>query len=423
MKHYTDTLKNGVRLITIPMKDNPAVTVMVFAGAGSNNEKKEERGLAHFLEHMCMKGGEKYPTHLDVSTTLDSLGAESNAFTGSEYTAYYAKGNPKHLEKMLAVVSDVYINPRIEESELEKEKGVIVEEINLSHDLPMERVIRLFKEVLYGDQPAGWSTLGTKKTVTGFKRDDFVKFKDKNYGAENTFVIISGDVNKKEVKKQVSKIFEGVPQVKPTKRKKPKENQKIPQLKTENRQTDQTHMVLGVRAFQVSDKRAPALEVLSAVLGKGMSSRLFVKLREEMGVCYYVSAITDLHDNYGVLAVRAGVDTNRLTEVTKEIIAELEKLKNERVEPKELKKAKEWLIGRNYLDLEASDEVAVYYASQQILAGEMKDPKKWAGEIRKVTAEDVQKVAKTILKNDKLNMAVVGNVKDEKALKKALKFS
>ncbi len=405
------------------MKDNPAVTVMVFAKAGSNNETKRERGIAHFLEHMCMKGGEKYATPYEVSSTLDSIGAYSNACTGYEFTAYYAKGQPKHFEKILDVIADVYLNPRIEEAELAKERGVIVEEINMYQDLPQRQVQEVFEQVLFGDQPAGWDTLGTKGTVSSFSQEDFFDFKKRHYVASNTCVVVAGQISPSVVKKTVNKLFGDMPTGKVKGQLKPEVKQTKPQLKVGDKKTDQTHVVLGVRAFPASHKDAPVLEVLKSVLSGGMSGRLFQKLREEMGVCYYVKAFSELYSTYGFFGVRAGVDPARTEEVTRELVAELKRLADEKVTSKELTKAKEYLVGSFSLGLETSDSVAEHYIDQEVATGELKTPRQQITDIKKVTAEDIQRVARSLFVDKNLNMALVGKVANKKTLKKQLSFS
>lgn len=422
MKSSLKTLDNGVRLITVPMKDNPAVTVMALAASGSNNDPDGKQGIAHFLEHMVMKGGEKYPGPYDVSATLDAIGAESNAMTGHEFTGYFAKGHPKHLSTMLDVIADVYRNASIDGNELEKERGVIAEEINMIEDMPMAHAMKAFQEVMYGDQPAGWHTLGTKETTGALTRNDFLAFKNKHYVGKNTIVIAAGDFDKKQVTDQVTQQFGDMPASRAPKRKKPTQTQQGPGVQIEQRETDQAHLAIGVHAYKASDKRLPALKVLNAVLGGGMSSRLFQQLREEMGVCYYVRSRVGAHDTYGHLAIMAGVDTKRLGEVVEKVMDEVRRMRDEPVGKKELQKAKDYLIGHTFLELEESEGVADFFLEQEVMTGEQKTPNQVAKEIRAVTAEDVQKVAKDIFKNNKLNMAAVGNVKNESSLKKTLEI-
>ena len=422
MNSKKKTLDNGVRLVTIPMKDNPTVTVLVMTEAGTMNEPEGKHGLAHFLEHMAMKGGEKYKTPYAVSSTLDSVGASSNAFTGQEYTGYYAKGNPKHFSVLFDVVSDVYLKARVDEEEISKERGVIIEEINMYKDTPRIYVQDLFYQAVYGDQPAGRHPLGTKETVNSLERDDFVTFINKQYIAKNTVVVVSGNFDQKKVDKEFTERYGEMSSVKPLKHPTVSEKKTESNFLIEKRKTDQLHLVVGVRGLKASDKKVPVLMVLDSVLSGGMSGRLFQKLREEMGVCYYVKSSIDLSRKHGTVSVSAGVDPQRFGEVIDAIMSELNLLKEELVNDKELKKAKEHLIGRMFLGLESSDSVAEFFVEQEILTGEQKTPQQIAKEIKAVTADDIKKLAKRLFKNEKLVASVVGQNPSEKTLKNKLSF-
>ncbi len=422
MKSKNKTLENGVRLVTIPMKDHPTVTVLVMTEAGSINEAEDKHGIAHFLEHMAMKGGEKYKTPYDVSSTLDSVGASSNAFTGQEYTGYYAKGNPKHFSTLFDVISDIYLKARVDEEELSKEKGVIIEEINMYKDTPRIYVQDLFYRAVYGDQPAGRHPLGTKETVSALTREDFISFLKKHYVAENTIVVVAGKFDSKKVEKEVKEKYGKMPRIKRPGRPRVLEGQSEPKFLVESRKTDQLHVNLGVRALKASDKKVPVLLVLNSVLSGGMSGRLFQKLREEMGVCYYIKSIADLNRRHGVLSIVTGIDPKRFGEVIDVIMGELKLLREELVGEKELKKAKEHLIGKMSLDLESSDSVAEFFVEQEILTGTQKTPQEVTKEIRAVTAKDIKKLACGIFTNERLAASVVGSNPDTKTLKKKLSF-
>ena len=308
LKAKKKVYKNGLRVVTIPMKDNPTVTVLVLVGTGSDYEQKEINGISHFLEHMCFKGTTKRPSVQVIAHELDSLGCQYNAFTGSEYTGYYAKGDSKNFKQMFDIVTDVYLNSTFPETEMEKEKGVIVEEINMYEDMPASHVQDLFTEVLYGDQPAGRSTLGTKENIYKMVRDNFVNYKKTHYVAENTVVIVSGNITSEEVYKEITKYFKDVPVNKSGKKPKTKDSQDKPNILIKYKETDQTHFVLGVRTFDLFDKRNTTLSMLAGVLGAGMSSRLFTKLREEMGVAYYVRAYNQASLDHGAFQISAGVN-------------------------------------------------------------------------------------------------------------------
>ena len=415
-------LKNGLTIITVPMKDTPSVTVLVMVKTGSKYETKDINGLSHFLEHMCFKGTKKRPKPSMISLELDSIGSQHNAFTSQEFTGYYAKSHPKYLDKILDVVSDLYVNPTFDPKEIEKEKGVIVEEINMYEDMPNRIVHDIFMEAVYGDQPAGWNIAGTKENVRRMTQKDFLDYRKKHYVAKATTVIVSGNFNETKIKSKLEKLFSEIPTNPKGGKATVKEIQSKPNIKIKHKETDQTHIVLGVRTFDSKDKRNITLKVLNAVLGGGMSSRLFRKLREEMGVGYYVRSSVDEYTDHGYIAVSTGVDTARVGEVVKAVLGEMKRFTDELVPKPELRKAKDYIIGNMYLGLESSDSLAEYYAMQDILSDKMWTPAELAKKIQKVTGEGVQKLAKQIIKDKSLNMAIVGNIKDEKALSKIFHF-
>ena len=404
------------------MKDNPTATVLVLVEAGSKYEKKEIKGISHFLEHMCFKGTIKRPKAIDISKELDALGSQYNAFTAQEYTGYYAKSDAKHFNKIFDVVTDIYLNSTFPDTEMQKEKGVIIEEINMYEDLPNRHVQDLMMELLYGDQPAGWNIAGEKKNILEMKRDDFVNYKKQHYLPEATVLVVAGAVTEKRVMNEVNKIFGDVPRGKKVGKLKVKEVQSRPQALVNFKKTDQTHFVLGVRSQDLFNKKNAILTVLGGVLGGGMSSRLFQKLREEMGVGYYVRAYNDAYTDHGFFQISAGVDNKRIIEVIKAVLTECNKLKNELVSKEELEKVKECLIGNIKLTLESSDDIANFYGGQELLKRELKNAEDKAKEVRKVTAKQIQDLARDIFKNEKLNLALIGPFKDKVKFLKILKF-
>ncbi len=404
------------------MKDNPTVTVLVLVEAGSKYETKEINGISHFLEHMCFKGTEKRPKAIDISRELDAIGSQYNAFTAQEYTGYYAKADAKHFKKIFDVVSDIYLNSTFPETEMQKEKGVIIEEINMYEDLPNRHVQDLMMELLYGDQPAGWNIAGEKKNILEMKRDDFINYKKAHYLPGATTLVVAGKVTEKEVKKEVEKIFGRIVNDKKSKKIKVVEKQDRPEVLLKFKETDQTHFVLGSRTYDLFSKKNAVLSVLGGVLGGGMSSRLFQKLREEMGVGYYVRAYNDVFTDHGFFQISAGVDNKRIDEVIEAVIQECKKLKDEKVSEEELNKVKECLIGNMKLSLESSDDIANFYGGQELLKKEIKSSEEKAKELRKVTAKEIQKVANEIFQNNKLNLAIIGPFKEKEKFKKILKF-
>ena len=422
MKYTKTILENGLRVITVPMKDNPTVTVFVLVEAGSKYETKDKNGISHFLEHMCFKGTVKRPSNSDISTELDNIGSRYNAFTSQEYTGYYAKAQYAHLDKILDIVSDMYLNPLFDENEIQKEKGVIIEEINMREDIPQHKVQNLISELVYGDQPMGWDVVGTKENIRQMSKADFLAYRNKFYTSSATTVIVSGNFEEEKVLEQIRQIFSVMTKQEKGTKEKVKEEQTKPEVAIFKKETDQTHLVLGVRTFNAYDKRDKVMDVLTGALDAGMSSRLFKKLRDEMGVCYYVNAGQDAQTDCGFFSVSAGVDNKRVKEVITVILGELNKLKNELMSPAELQKVKQNLVGTMYLGLESSDSLAQFYGGQEIMNEVIKTPEEIKAETESVTAEDVQRVAQQIFTDKGLNLAIVGRFEDKTEFADILKF-
>lgn len=422
MKYSKKVLKNGLRVITVPMKDNPTVTVLVLVETGSKYETKEVNGISHFLEHMCFKGTTKRPKAVDISKELDALGSQYNAFTAQEYTGYYAKSDARHFGKIFDVVSDIYLNSTFPDTEMQKEKGVIIEEINMYEDMPNRHVQDLMMKLLYGDQPAGWNIAGEKKNILEMKRENFVNYHKKQYLPEATVLVVAGQVTEKQVMDEVNKIFKDVKSGDKGQKLKVQEKQSKPAVLVNFKKTDQTHFVLGVRTYDLFSKKSAILSVLGGVLGGGMSSRLFVKLREEMGVGYYVRAYNDSYTDHGFFQISAGVDNKRIEEVLEAVLEECRKLKNEEVGDEELNKVKECLIGNIKLSLESSDDIANFHGGQELLRREICGVEDKAKEIRKVTAKQIQDLATDIFVNAKLNLALIGPFEPKQAESKFFKL-
>ncbi len=404
------------------MADNPTVTVLVLVEAGSKYERKAKNGVSHFLEHMCFKGTINRPNTSDLSKELDTLGCEFNAFTGQEFTGFYAKGKASDFLKLIDIISDLYLNPLLKESEIEKEKGVIVDEINMYDDMPMQKVHEVWMSLLYGDQPAGWAIAGPRDIVRGMNRKDFIAYRKAHYVASATTVIVSGNIDEREAFKEITKKFKGVSESKKKGKKRTTTKQVSPQIATQFKETDQTHFILGVRSFPLYDERNPIVAVLGGILGSGMSSRLFRKLRDEMGVGYYVRAGNSTSTDSGYFSVSAGVANDRLEEVLQAVMTEFKGMKEELVSKEELAKVKEHLVGMMYLGLESSEDLAEYYGMQEIFRREIVTPQEREWQIRAVTAEDIQKIARIIFVDKNCNLALIGPTKEGNSFKKLLKF-
>jgi predicted Zn-dependent peptidase len=422
MKYKKKTLKNGVRVLIIPMPESPTVTYMAWVNTGSHYEEKKENGISHFLEHMVFKGTENR-TIRDIRREIDGIGAYNNAFTGEEYTAYYAKSHPKNLKKIIGVISDMYLKPLIPKEDLEKERGVILGEIDMYEDNPMSLVHKIWEQLVYGDQPAGRTILGPKENIKRFKREDFIKYKEKHYVAESTVAVIAGKFDERKALIEIEKQFKNISTNKRAKKVKVKDSQKKQEIVIRNKKTDQSHLVLGFRALNLFDKSQDlaVLEVLNTILGRSMSSRLFVRVREELGLGYYVRSHAESLTDHGYLTIDAGVDNKRVSEAVNAILNEVKKLKKELVPKDELEAAKRYFIGIFPMSLEQSDSVAVNYAYSEIRGKSPVNPSDVYKEIERVTAGQIKKMAERIFRNNKMNLAVVGPHKDKKALSKILK--
>ncbi|MCX6713404.1 MAG: pitrilysin family protein, partial [Candidatus Vogelbacteria bacterium] len=348
MYHRT-TLKNGLRIITVPKKDSLSVNLLVLVSVGTDHETKAVNGISHFLEHMSFKGTAKRPRAIDLSSELDSLGAEYNAFTGREYTGYYVSCLPDKLDQALDILADMYLNPFFDEHEADKERGVIGEEINRSFDNPSRRVQDIFSELIYGDTSYGWSTLGTKATLKDINRPEFLAFRKKHYHAKNTVVAIAGDLEHLEITAKVERYFSALAAGRREPKEKIIERQTKPALRLEFHPGQQTNIVLGFRSVGSSHKDYYPALILAGILGGTMSSRLFQKVREEMGAAYSIGAYQASFAKHGYLGISAGVETKRLEEVLRVILAETAKLKVDLVDEKELARTKDVFIGSTYL--------------------------------------------------------------------------
>ncbi len=413
-------LPNGLRLLLVSERAQRTATVLVLIEAGSKHERREENGIAHFLEHLCFKGTDRRPNAEIVSSELDAMGAEYNAFTSHEYTGYYAKVAPEHLTHAIDIVADILVSPRIDPNDIEREKGVIAGEIDMRNDMLPSRAAELFMELLYGDQPAGRPISGPKEAIMRFGRDDVLAYRERHYVADATLVVVTGKFDPKRVRALVAKAFRGVPGKRKASR--PRVDTTLPPRRVlhHERSSDQTHLVLGVPGMPVRHKDIPALTVLSAVLGGGMSSRLFRSLRGELGIGYYVYASHEAFTDHGILSVAAGVDTARVEEAIRAIRVEFDRLRTEEVPAQEFAKVKEMLKGRFALGLESSDEIAEFYGFQEILKRIVRTPEEALRSIRAVTPKDVRRLARKLLSPERIRLALVGPRVDPGMLERAL---
>jgi len=416
------TLKNGLRIITVPQKDTQAVTVLVLVGTGSKYEKKEINGISHFLEHMMFKGTKKRPTPKEVSETLDRVGGIYNAFTSQEATGYFAKVEASQFDLALDWVADIFLNSLLPQKEIEKEKGVIIEEINMNYDNPMSYVEILWNRVLYGDQPAGWDIAGTKEVVLKMDREKLMNYREKQYVAQNTIVCIAGKIKIDETIKKVRKYFIKTNRGEPLKKAPVLEKQVKPEVLLHPRETDQTHFCLGVRGYNLFHPQKYTQDVLGIILGGMMSSRLFIEVREKLGIAYYIVTEVETNPDTGYLVTRAGVDNKNVERAITTILKEYKKISQKAISLKELKKAKDNFKGKMVLLLESSDAKASFYANQELFKKKILTLEEIYTKIKKVSKRDILKVAQDIFRPQNLNLALIGPFKDKAKFQRLLKF-
>ncbi len=422
MEYQKTKLKNGLRIITVPDKNAQTVTVLILVGAGSKYEAKDTSGLSHFLEHMFFKGTKKRPNILAISETLDKVGGAYNAFTSKEFTGYYAKVAKEHSELALDWVSDIFLNSKIESREIAREKGVIIEELNMYLDAPMKYIGDLWEELLYGDQPAGWPTIGFKQNILSFNKKHFTDYLKNHYSAQNIIVCLAGNFNKQKMTSQINKYFKEVSQSKPKQKVEILEKQVNPTVLAYHKETDQTHLALGVRAYNLSDDRKYAAGILATVLGGSMSSRLFIKVRAKSGLAYYVHTSLESYTDSGYIVTNAGVRNGDVIKAVKLILEEYKNVRDKGITQAELQKAKDYLKGTMALSLEPSDAQASFYAGQELLTNKILTQAEKSVKIDQVSISDVKKVAKDIFQPEKLNLALIGPHKNKKVFENILKL-
>jgi len=407
MKFEKRIFKNGLRCIVAPMKDTEAVTLWALFGTGSKYETKKINGISHFLEHLFFKGTKSRPTPDLVIRELDRIGAQKNAFTSKEYTGYYVKSSAKHFDIGLDIVSDILIEPLFKKGEIEKERGVILQEIAMYEDNPQRQAYQLLEELMYKDQPAGWEIAGTPDIVKGITRDEILKYKESHYIASNAVVAVSGNIDKESAFEKVEKAFLKMPQGAKLNKVKVIERQKKPAVQFKKKDVDQTHLRLALRAYDMYDERRYALQVLATILGGNMSSYLWREIREKRGLAYYVGASTDEATDTGYLLATAGVSHTNFLKTVKKIIEILKHIKANGVTERELAFAKEFIRGSMALAFETTDDVATFLASQELFYGKIMMPEDILSKIEKVKRNDIMKAVKDVFRRDKLNLAAI----------------
>lgn len=406
------TLSNGVRVLTAPLDHAQSVACYVMLAAGSRYEHVQNRGIAHFAEHMFFKGTEKLPTARDIATLVDSMGGEFNAFTSKEYTAYYIRCSGEKRDTALDVLVDMIRNSKFDAEELEREKGVILEEMNMYFDTPQDYVGSVYNALLFGDNPLGWETLGTRETIKAATRDTFLEYLDRWYAPQRMVVGIAGMVGDALNEKLESLLGDvtgnGVGGPPPA----AVERSTTPVVRLHSKESDQAHVCVGVPSYPVGHPDRYALQLLATVLGGGMSSRLFLEVRERRGLAYYVHGVNMSYTDAGTLVSQAGVDINRIDEAITTIVEQFKSMAAERVPADELEKARSLAKGRFVLQTESPNGLLLYGLRREVLEGRAAEPEELLAGLDAVTAEDVQRVAQDVIASEGMRLAVIGPFDD-----------
>ncbi len=410
----------GLRIITAPMAGTKTITILVMFKTGSRYEKRDNNGISHFLEHMFFKGTEKRPTAMDISSELDSVGAEYNAFTAKEYTGYWVKMASEKAEKAIDIISDMLIDSKFSSEEIEREKGVIIEEVNMYHENPMMYIEDVFEECLYGDTPAGWEIIGPKDNIRNFKRQDFVDYHHSQYGVNSAVVCLAGNTEGKE--DLVEKYFSKFPNNDLKDKPKVEDDQESARVLLRKKEAQQVNLSLGVRAYQFGHADEYAAKVLSVLLGGSMSSRMFSEVRERRGLAYYVRTNYEAFTDCGYLTTQAGVPNGKQDEAIEVILSQYKKIRDEGVPEEELQRTKDLIRGRSVIRLESSDDMANWYGKQAALKDAVRTPEQFFSEVDKVSCEDIKRIAKDIFKDKGLNLALIGPYDDSDRFRNILKM-
>jgi predicted Zn-dependent peptidase len=405
-----DTLDNGLRVLTADLPYAQSVAVMVMLAAGSRYETAEASGIAHFAEHMFFKGTERRPSAREIAGEIDAIGGEFNAFTGKENTTYYVKCAAEHRDVALDVLVDMLRNSRFPEEEIEREKGVIIEEMNMYYDTPRDYIGGVYEQLLWGDQPLGRDIIGRKETIRDATRDTFMGYLDRWYRPSRMVLGVAGRIGDalleraQELVGDLADAETGEPE--------PTEPYGNGRVRVFTKQSEQAHVCLGVHSRPLADPDRYSLQLLATALGGGMSSRLFTEVRERRGLAYYVYGLNHSYTDAGTLYAQAGVDIGRIDDAVSTIAAELRKVAAEPLPADELEKARNFAKGRFVLQLESPQGLMMFGLRKEVLEQRLPDPDEVVRALDAVTSDDVARVATELIASDRLRLAVIGPFDD-----------
>lgn len=415
------TLPNGLRVVTCEMPHTRSVSIGVFIGVGSRYEPDAQAGISHFIEHMVFKGTRRRPDPMEISATIEGTGGVLNASTEQEMTVYWCKVAQPHFAESLDLLMDMLRNSLFEPASIEKERMVVIEELSMINDYPNSKVDVMIDELLWPGHPLGRDIGGTKESVSSITRDIMLRHVAHYYAPPNIVVSAAGNVPHQEVVALVEALCQGWPSGGRHAWTPATFVQSAPQFRMEYRNTEEVHLSIAVPGVSLLHPDRYALDMLSVILGEGMSSRLFVEVRERQGLAYDIhSGVTHFQD-CGAFVVNAGVDPRRLYDAVETILTQVSGMKDG-VPEEELERAKRLSVGRLLLRMEDTRVVSQWMGTQELLLGRILDMEEVVEKVRGVTSQDIRKVANELLVTEKLNMAVVGPCRGQRRLERLLRL-
>jgi predicted Zn-dependent peptidase len=412
-------LDNGLRVITSTMPHSRSVCLVILVGAGSCYESKEEAGISHFAEHLLFKGTERRPTAKEISEDIEGVGGIINGATDKEVTVFWCKVASPHFSIALDVLSDLLLNSRFDNKDIEQERQVIMEEINMNLDIPQQRVNMLIDELLWPEQPLGREVSGYKETVSSITREQLLNYLARRYMPNNTVLSIAGNIEREDAMAQIEPLFNKWVAGELMTGYITNDKQTEARLRIEPKDIEQAHLCLAVHGFSHSHPQRFTLDLLNTVLGGGMSSRLFTEIRENRGLAYDIHSYTEYFLKSGSFTIYAGVDPEKVEIALAAILEEVSKIK-QGITSSELTRAKELSKGRLYLRFEDSQNVALWYGSQEILTQRILDVDHVISTVDAITIGELKEVAEEILTDSGLNLAITGPIKEEESYREVL---
>jgi predicted Zn-dependent peptidase len=405
-------LDNNLKLITCPMPHTRSVSVLVFVMAGSCYETDEIAGISHFIEHMCFKGTNKRGSSSEISEVIEGVGGIMNGGTDREMTSYWCKLASKHFELAVDVIVDLLRDPLFRQVDVDKERQVIIEEINMSLDSPQQRVGMIFDDLMWPGSPMGRDVAGSKESVGAITQDQMLQYLSGYYTPENILVSVAGDIEHDTANSVVAKAVDGWERGRKPEYIMSQTRQSAARLRVEHRETEQVNLLLGVEGPSVFDADRFAVDLLSMLMGEGMSSRLFTEIREKLGLAYDIHSYVEHFKESGCYVIQAGVEPAQTSRAVGAILDVLSRVRDDLREA-ELDKAREMAKGRLLLSMENSRNVAGWYGAQEVMTGKIMTVDDCSRAIDSVTLDDLKRVARGLFVTKKLNLAAVGPIKEE----------